>query len=74
MVSRPQKHPALAALRLADLSLTRVAKGGSEGSFNINYVSRCLHGYLKPSPRLRRTVAELLAQPESELFLPEDQT
>jgi len=74
MVTRPQKHPALAALRLADIPLTRVAKGGSEGSFNISYVSRCLRGYIKPSPRLRRTIAELLGQPESELFLAEDPT
>lgn len=68
MPHRPQPQPALGALRMAGIPIKRVA---ARGPFNRQYVSRCLHGHVKPSPRLRACVAEMLGKPEHKLFRPD---
>jgi hypothetical protein len=63
--TQPHAHPAKGALAMARISNSAVAR---EKGFSEHYVSRCLNGWEKPSPRFRRAVAEMLGTPESELF------
>jgi|GEM_PF-3530573 len=63
----PTPQPAKAAAVLRRISNRAIA---AHTGRNPAWVGRILNGYESPSPEFRKAVAELLGQPEHELFRP----